>query len=109
VANYAFGSALRALIKETRQVPQTSDERQSVGQIAICGLVFVGTAIPVGLLFRVGWRDWTLFAGVWVAIYFMGGVSWFPWGTPLRKAFSMGVFVGMVLPAFEWAATFRGP
>jgi hypothetical protein len=36
---------------------QPGAERQSVGQIAICGLVFARTAIPVGLLLREGWRD----------------------------------------------------
>ncbi|MDN4985032.1 hypothetical protein QY049_17640 [Bradyrhizobium sp. WYCCWR 13022] len=89
---------------ERRQMPQTGAERQSVRQMAICGLVFVCTAISVGLLLRVGWRDWTLFAGLWAAMYFMGGMRWFPWGTPFRKAFSAGVFVGTVLPALEWAA-----
>jgi hypothetical protein len=90
------------------QMPQTGSERQSVGQIAVCGLVFICTAIPVGLLFRVGWQDWPLFAAVWAALYVMGGMRWFPWGTPVRKAFSSGVFVGTVLPALEWAAAFKG-
>lgn len=89
-------------------MPQTGRERQSVGQIAIYGLVFVCTAIPVGLLLRVGWRDWTLFAGIWAAMYFMGGIAWFPRSTPAGKAFSYGVLVGTVLPALEWAATLHG-
>ena len=53
-------------------MPQTGSERQSVGKIAVCGLVFICTAIPVGLLFRVGWQDWPLFADVWAALYVMG-------------------------------------
>ncbi|MBR0972749.1 MULTISPECIES: hypothetical protein [Bradyrhizobium] len=94
---------------ETRQMPQINDERQSVGQIAICAIVFLCTAIPIGLLLRVGWRDWTLLVGAWAAVYFMGGVRWFPWGTPVRKAFSTGVFVGTVLPALEWVSTLQTP
>ena len=88
---------------------QTGRERRSVGQIAIYGLVFVGTAIPVGLLLRVGWRDWTVFAGLWAVVYFMGGIGWFPRGTPVQKAFSYGLLVGTVLSALEWAATLHGP
>ena len=94
---------------EKWQMPQTGAERQSVGQIAVCGLVFLCTAIPVGLLLRVGWRDWTLFAGLWAVMYFMGGIAWFPRGTPIQKAFSYGLLVGTVLPALEWAATVHGP
>ncbi|SEM20521.1 hypothetical protein [Bradyrhizobium sp. OK095] len=80
-------------------------ERQSVGQIALCGIVFLCTAIPVGLLLRVGWRDWPLFAGLWAIMYFMGGIAWFPRGTPVQKAFSYGLLVGTVLSALEWAST----
>ena len=92
---------------ETQQMRQTSDERQSVGQIAVCGLVVLCTAIPVGLLLRVGWRDWTLFAGLWSVMYFMGGIGWFSRGTPVQKAFSYGLLVGTVLSALEWAASLK--
>lgn len=88
-------------------MPPGARERQSVSQLAICALVFLGTAIPIALLMRVGWQDWTLFAGVWAAMYFMGGMRWFPWSTPLRKAFSVGVFVGTALPTIEWAASLK--
>jgi len=89
-------------------MPQSGAERQSVGQIAFCGVVFLCTAIPLGLLLRVGWRDWTLLAGLWAIMYFMGGVGWFPRRTPVQKAFSYGLLVGTVLPALEWAATLHG-
>lgn len=90
-------------------MPQTGTERQSVGQIAFCGLVFLCTAIPVFLLLRVGWRDWTLFAGLWAVMYFMGGIGWFPRRTPVQKACSYGLLLGTVLSALEWASTLRGP
>jgi hypothetical protein len=90
-----------------QQMPQTGAERQSVGQVAVCGLVFLCTAIPVGLLLRVGWRDWTLFAGLWAAMYFICGIGWFPRRTPVQKAFSYGLLVGTVLPALEWASSLK--
>lgn len=57
---YADANPLYELT-EKQQMSQPVAERQSVGQIAVCGLIFLCTAIPVGLLLRVGWRDWTAF------------------------------------------------
>ncbi|OAF13326.1 hypothetical protein AYJ54_44120 [Bradyrhizobium centrolobii] len=92
---------------ESMQTPPADGEQQSIGQLAICALVFLCTAIPIALLLRAGWRDWTLFAGVWTAMYFMGGARWFPWSTPLRKAISIGVFVGTALPTIEWVSSLK--
>jgi hypothetical protein len=64
--------------------------------------VFLVSAAVLAVIMEIAWRDWTLFALVWTALYFMGVVSWFPWGTPIRKAFSIGVFAGTSLPTMEW-------
>jgi hypothetical protein len=77
-------------------------ERQSIGQRASCLLVFFASAAIVAAVLQIAWRDWTLFALGWAALYIMGGARWFPWGTPVRKAFSIGVFVGTSLPTIEW-------
>jgi hypothetical protein len=80
----------------------SGDERQSIGQLVSSFAVFFITAAVVAAVLMIAWRDWTVFAGIWAAMYFMGGVRWFPWGTPIRKAFSIGVFVGTSLPTIEW-------
>jgi hypothetical protein len=77
-------------------------ERQSIGQPAACSLMFFTSAAIVAVILEIAWRDWTLFALGWAGIYFLGGVRWFPWGTPIRKAFSIGVFVGTSLPTIVW-------
>ena len=80
----------------------SSYERPTIRQLIFSPLVFLASAIPTGLLLRIGWRDWTLFAVIWTAMYFMGAIGWLPWGTPVRKAFSYGILVGTALPALEW-------
>jgi len=82
-------------------------ERQSVGQLASCSLAFVVGAVPIAVTLRLAWRDWTLFALFGVAMYLMGGMRWFPWGGPIRKAFSVGVFVGIALPTIEWVSKLK--
>ena len=67
-------------------------------------LIFAVGAVPADVLLGIAWRDWTLFAACWVAMYLMGGMRWFPWGTPRRKAFSIGVFAGTTLPTAAWVA-----
>jgi hypothetical protein len=73
-----------------------------IGRRLSCLAVFFVSAAIITTVLEIGWRDWTLLALAWAGIYFMGGVRWFPWGTPLRKAFSTGVFVGTSLPTIEW-------
>jgi hypothetical protein len=80
----------------------SSHERQSTGQVVSCFIVFIASAAIVTAVMQIAWRDWTVFAFGWAALYFMGGVRGFPWRTPLRKAFSIGVFVGTVLPTIVW-------
>ena len=64
-------------------------------------------AVIVGLVMEFAFRDWTIFALGWAGMYFMGGVRWFSWATPIRKAFSIGVFVGTSLPSLEWIYELR--
>jgi hypothetical protein len=64
--------------------------------------MFLVSAALLAMAMGIAWRDWTVFALVWTGLYFMGGVRWFPWGTPIRKAVSIGVFAGTSLPTIEW-------
>jgi hypothetical protein len=85
-----------------KQMAPSGHERQSIGQVVSCLVVFLASAAIVTAVMQIAWRDWTVFALGWAALYSMGGVRGFPWGTPLRKAFSIGVFVGTALPTIEW-------
>ena len=78
------------------------ERRLPLGQSIAWLLVLVFSAVVVALIMRVAWRDWTVFAMGWAALYFMGAARWFPWGTPIRKALSIGVFIGTALPTAEW-------
>jgi hypothetical protein len=51
------------------------------------------------------WKEQPFFAAAAVALYIMGGVRFFPWKTPIRKAVAIGVFVGIVVSSamFCWA------
>jgi len=83
-------------------MPSSDVERQPIWQGLACLLAFLLSAAAVALIMRTAWHDWTVFAMAWAAMYFMGAARWFPWGTPLRKAFAMGVFLGTALPTIEW-------
>jgi hypothetical protein len=87
---------------QQKQMAPSGDDRRSMGQVVSCSIVFIASAAIVTAVMQIAWRDWTVFAFGWVALYFMGGVRGFPWKTPLRKAFSIGVFVGTVLPTIVW-------
>ena len=53
---------------------------------------FISAAV-IGLL----WKEQPFLAAVAVAFYIMGGVKFVPWKTPIRKAISIGIFVGIVI------------
>lgn len=44
------------------------------------------------------WREWTIEAGFASLLYFSGVFRFFPWKTAYAKAFSIGVFIGMLIP-----------
>ena len=85
-----------------KQMIPSGHEWQWMGPVVSCLIVFIASGAIVTAVMQIAWRDWTVFAGGWAALYFMGGVRGFPWRTPLRKAFSIGVFVGTVLPTILW-------
>jgi hypothetical protein len=68
----------------------------------LCGVVFVVTSIIAVYVSKVGWEDWGVFMIAFAAMYYSGGLRWMPWKTPTRKAFSLGVFVGVSATTIEW-------
>lgn len=44
------------------------------------------------------WREWTIEAGFVSLLYFSGAFRFFPWKTAYAKAFSIGIFIGMLIP-----------
>jgi hypothetical protein len=44
------------------------------------------------------WKEWLLLAVAVSGLYFSGVFRFFPWKTAYAKAFSTGVFVGMLIP-----------
>lgn len=48
------------------------------------------------------WKEWLLLAIALSVLYFSGVFRFFPWKTAYAKAFSIGVFVGMVIPVVEF-------
>jgi ABC-type Mn2+/Zn2+ transport system permease subunit len=63
----------------------------------------ISTAV-MGLL----WKEQPFFAAAAVALYIMGGVRFFPWKTPIRKAVAIGVFVGIVVSSAMFCWDFLG-
>jgi hypothetical protein len=58
-------------------------------------LVFLGTAITTAAVVMAAWKEYALVVMAVVALYFFGGIVFMPWRTPLRHAFSAGVFLGI--------------
>lgn len=48
------------------------------------------------------WKEWLLLAIALSVLYFSGVFRFFPWRTAYAKAFSIGVFVGMLIPVVEF-------
>jgi hypothetical protein len=66
--------------------------------------IAIASALISAIAMSVLWKQFAFFAFVGVAFYFMGAVRGFPWRSPVRKAFSIGVFIGIVLSTalFYW-------
>jgi hypothetical protein len=77
-------------------------------QVAWWLVVFAVATLSSGLLVRYAWNEWTLFAGLGLAMYLGGSLAIMPWKTPLRKAFSIGVSLGCALATIEWFYRLRG-
>jgi hypothetical protein len=49
------------------------------------------------------WKNETIIAiGILVFIYALGSLRFMPWKTPLRKALSIGIFVGLLSTVILW-------
>ena len=80
---------------------QTYRSSNSPPRVILAGAVSaVISTVLMGLL----WKEKPFFAGAAIAVYLMGGMRGFPWKTPIRKAISIGIFVGIVTSTaiFYW-------
>lgn len=77
---------------------------RSVGEFALPAVVFilsVGATIAIEV---VAWKnDWLLALALPVLLYALAEFRILPWKTPFRKAFSLGICVGMVVLFIIWA------
>jgi ABC-type Mn2+/Zn2+ transport system permease subunit len=68
--------------------------------------MFVGSASAVISAAAMGvlWKEQPFFAFAAVAFYFMGGIRFVPWKTPIRKAIAIGIFAGILVSSamFYW-------
>jgi hypothetical protein len=85
----------------TMTTNQTGSSSSKPRRIVLAGAV--SAAISTTVLGFV-WKEKPFFAGVAVALYITGGIRAFPWKTPVRKAISIGIFVGIVVSSalFYW-------
>jgi hypothetical protein len=74
----------------------------TVMESVYCALIFISCAILSEIILRFCWKNWTLFAFIWTAFYFLGGLRFMPWKTPFQKALSSGIFVGTTIAMVEW-------
>ena len=81
-----------------RPVPRKKDNRLIPG-VALLGTVFIVSAAATfaGLVYFYRDTSWGFFVLVIVGLYVFGGISFMPWRTPLRKAFSTGVFLAVAV------------
>lgn len=68
----------------------------------LLGLVGVATLGVIWVVANYIWKEWLLLAVVVSGLYFSGGFRFFPWKTAYAKAFSIGVFLGMLMPVIEF-------
>jgi hypothetical protein len=68
------------------------------GNLLISGLVAVLSFMVTVITSSYVWKEWLLLAIVISALYFSGMFCFFPWKTIYAKGFSIGVFLGMLLP-----------
>lgn len=57
----------------------------------------IAASVTTVLLFYYLWNQLTIIAMALTGLYFFGSFMYLPWRTPLRKAFSVGIFIGIVL------------
>jgi hypothetical protein len=64
-------------------------------QLSFVGLVTSAvTTLSMSYLFK----EWLLYAIFISGLYFMGSFRFFPWKNQFSKAFSIGVFIGTLVP-----------
>ena len=61
-------------------------------------LVGLATSTVTTLAMSYLFKEWLLYAIFIAGLYFMGSFRFFPWKNPFSKAFSIGVFIGMLVP-----------
>jgi hypothetical protein len=61
--------------------------------------VGAGMAVMTAAALTYTWFEWTFFALIVTAFYFMGMAALMPWRTPLRKAVTIGISAGMAFAA----------
>lgn len=70
---------------------------------ALCGLVIglstVGFVLSEAWLLRV---EPLVAIAVLVSVYFLAAIRIFPWRTPFRKAFSIGILLGTIVVLGLW-------
>jgi hypothetical protein len=65
--------------------------------------VFILSAVSSGYGEMVLWKSETVIAiGILALVYALGGFRFMPWKTPLRKALSIGIFVGLFITIILW-------
>lgn len=64
----------------------------------LLGLVGIAAFVVTLIAANYIWKEWLLLAVAVSGLYFSGVFRFFPWRTQYAKAFSIGVFVGMLIP-----------
>ena len=62
--------------------------------LALIGLITSLVVASIGSYF---WREWVVEAMIVSALYFFGLFRFFPWKSVYARAFSIGVFAGMLV------------
>ena len=62
--------------------------------VSVAGGVFVAA--------RYAWNEWTLYALIVTALFFFGGVRFWPWGLPRARAAGVGVVLGLLVAVGEF-------
>lgn len=81
-------------LKETKMNANKAKYVRLLSLAFVSLITCVATALGANFL----WREWLLFAIALSGLYFFGTFRFFPWKTDFSKAFSIGVFVGMLIP-----------
>lgn len=74
--------------------------------LLVFALATIGAAGCETILFR---YEVLIALGILVLVYFLGSLRFLPWKTPLRKAFSIGIGVGMLITLVFWKFGIGGP